>query len=241
MSKICNNCGSEMADAAVVCVTCGAAFKKPPKQKKNIKISDISIIKKLTPEKFKLFKKIGIIAGSVLAGALVIITVVSIILNNTGTKAIVKDIMNSIEEGDATVITRLYSEQYGEFLEKTTGGGVKDIEEITEDRLDTLIDHLEDETDSGFSVDYEIKDEKDTSERKVKSFNESFEKTVEDFNKYTDEENMIAFDKDAITEIKNISIKATATEDGEKERFKVYISLVKEKGVWRIWEVNWSY
>lgn len=203
MAKFCGNCGAQLDDAARVCGACGAP------------VDGVSGVKKTDPMKRKRRKKIITIATSLVVIVVVAIIAVKIVLEFTGYRGLLRQVMNAYEAYDIDALVALSSDIY-----------YYDDEDYVEDYFEYSVgynlDDFEDFVGHSYKLSYEINEIYTMSERKANDLLDSIEYEYEDFDTSTIEEIVVA------------DLTLTAEQVKKSLDRDLEITMTKEDGTWRL-------
>ena len=224
MAKFCGNCGAMAEDNANVCGNCGAPFATSKSGAGDI-FSKIPGVNDMKPEQKALITKIAKIAIPVAAAVILILVLVfAVILPNTGAKGALQKYFKSGLKADAAAYIELMPEKKQLDYRKDEDTS---MEEAVEDDLKTEIDRYEEEYGKNIKVDIKITEVDDIKNSTLKEIKDKYERN-EKLNK-SDVEEGVEIDFD-------IAIKGKdEDDDGDGKAI-----LIKEKGEWKVWSVEYD-
>ena len=195
MAKFCTSCGAQLDDNATFCTSCGAqlgngapsaapqatqpsannagaAFQNAAAQagdavkdgfnkaKESLSMENIKNLK-TNPNKTTL-----VVLGGIVIVAIIIIIVLFNLIFAHPYKGALNDYFKAIEKNDPELLKKCMPEYQVEYLEDNRGKDF-DIDEYCEDRLDNIVDMLEEDYGEDIDISYDIKKEKKLSDKKL--------------------------------------------------------------------------
>ena len=218
MSKFCEECGSPMEDNASFCENCGTAVPQEAAAPAG------NVFTKFV-DRLKSDKKFAIIVGGV-AAALVLVIVLICVFSGGGsgyTKAL-DNYIDVMIKGNVKNLENLAPPQYWEYMEDENDMDMDDMMDSLEERLDDLKEYMEDEFGKNIKVTYEIRDEKELSEKKLEGIAEALEDTYD-------------IDAKDVTAAYDLELKMTIKGSEDDDSDKTEMSVVKIDGKWYVF--NW--
>lgn len=208
MAKFCGNCGSQMDDNAVVCGYCGAPLGGNPAGNGNpftggFRIDD--------PEKKEKIKKYSILGGSALAAIVVIVIVIVSIVNNTGYKGAVKDVMKAYTDDNPEKLVELSCDFLKEDGDEVLRSTYKDI-------LAYDIDDFERRFNGDYKISYDV-DYSDLSDRQK-------------------EELLGEDDANEVEDVIKAYVKITARKGTKNTKKSRVVYVAKENGKWKLYRIT---
>lgn len=245
MAKFCGNCGYQAEDNDNVCGQCGTVFAdaqttfQAPVQdvaeatsvQTDFQQPNASPVKQLTPEQKAKIKKFGIIGGIAAAAIAVVAIVLVIVLNSTGYKGLINNVMDDLVQGKADAFVDNLSEVYDNLFDSLEAQSEEDssytmdadlFASQLELRYDQILDKLEDEVGNGCNYSYEIIETSELSERKVKNVVDELGEAADDVE---------------ISAVMDVEVELTATKGSEKESVKITFRLFKTDG-WKMYSIT---
>lgn len=214
MSKFCGNCGAQLEDEARVCGYCGTVLNSTPFNNGDVK-NVPGIVSESDKEKTEKLKKHLKLGGVIAVLVIVLIIAVKVISSYTGYNGLVNKIMKAYKNYDIASVVAVSSEYYDCFPD-----GV-DESYFTREIGNTL-DDFEERVGHKYKISYEITDSYQMSERK-------FEELLEDISWYTDD-----YDESIIDKVMIVEVKITAKEGNESLLKTLDLTLIKERGSWKV-------
>ena len=204
----CEKCGASLEEGTLFCTSCGAKVgEAAPAAAPEAPAKK----KGLKPNN----KLIGLIAGGVAALA-VIILLVSLIFGRSA-KATAKQAVKATLKGDGKAIVNLLHKEMLEAYEDQLDMDKDDLIDQANDALEEELEELDDEIDDKWKVTYKVTKVKELSKKEVKELNESLEDNDIDLE---------------VSKAAEVRLELTLKVDGEKEKDKIDISVIKVGGKW---------
>lgn len=235
MSKICSNCGSEMPETSAFCTQCGAsnATEAAPETKaaapaaeilekgkaaaadlanrvKSIDVNEVAKKAKANPKK--------LIVPAVAAVAVIVLLIVLLGGGAAYTKAI-DTMIDVVFEGKIDKFKDLAPAAYWEYVEDEYDLDMDDITETLEEGLEYVMENLEDQYGEKIKVSYEVKKEKELSEKKLEKIAEALEDTYD-------------IDAKSVTAVYELKVEMAISGEDDDDEDDAEMTVAKIGGKW---------
>lgn len=209
MSKFCKSCGSEMPDNIAFCGVCGTALNAPEEPTAQpFANGDYN-----APVGGAQKNKKPLILGAAIGGAVIVAVLLVLFLIGSGPESAL-DKMVDYTTGDVDVLEDLAPKAYWDYVEMCEGESVEEL--IEEARSD-----MEEYGGMYESVEYDVLDEKDISDLKIRKINEYL---VEKY----------GFEADAVEDACELTYSIFAVEENDTDSETNTDIIVKIDGEWYI-------
>ena len=246
MSKFCQNCGKELADADRFCDGCGAVqeaapqpvqqeaapqqpkasfdFNKVVAQAKpivdKVKAFAIGVIERCKADKKYMYTCAGIAGGVVVALVLLIVLLTA----GGGYTKPIDTLIDVTFKGKVEKITELAPQEYWDYLEEEYEVDIDDIIDQAEDSFDDMMDYYEEEYGDNIRVSYKVEDKKELSSRKLKGIAEALADAYD-------------MDEDDFTAAYELDVEMTIKGSESDDDSDAEITVIKYKGKW--YAISW--
>jgi len=203
MAKFCGNCGARLEDDARVCGQCGMSQKS------------MGSIPGVTASPEKAGK-----TGKIIVVLIAVITVVAIgitlLINFTGTKGLLRNVMSAYERYDIDALISMSSDMYYYGLEDF-------VEYYFEDSVGGDLDYFEEAVGPNYKLSYKVDEMYTLSGRKLDEMLEDIE-----------ESSLSLFDVSIIDKIVAADVTVTAKKGSKSVDTDLQVIISKENGKWKL-------
>ncbi len=233
MSKICPNCGSDVPETSAFCTKCGASCGTAPaasaskpaeildkgkavaadlaNRVKSIDVNEVAKQAKANPVKF--------IVPAVAVVAVVVLLIV--LLGGSGYTKAIDNMIDFTFKGKVAKFESLAPAAFWEYIEEEYDADLDDIKDDLEDMMEDALDDLEDEYGNHVKIKYEVKKEKELSEKKLKKLAEALDDTYD-------------IDSKSVKAAYDLKVEMSIEGDDDDDEQDMEMTVVKIGGNWYI-------
>lgn len=207
MAKFCGHCGTKLDDTAKVCGNCGTPLEDTP--------AEIPGVKMVDPEQQKKIKTAGILIAGLVAVVVIIVVAINVVSNFTGTKGLLRKVMNAYENYDIDALVAMSSDVYYYGYEDWT-------EYYFTYAVGENLDDFESYVGHSYKLSYEVNEIYTMSDRKYNELIRNLQSTYS------------GVDADMIKEVVVADVTLTAKQGSKSMKRNLQVTMSKEDGGWKL-------